>query len=236
MTQPIFAKQSFLIALLAGAQALMPAAVAVASLYATIILFGDKFDPSSAAIVIVAVLCLVLVQPPREVSSQLTSARVSAVIDVIFRWMMLLAILLAIGYVTKSPLQAYPRRIFLTWAAATPVGLVLATLAMQELMRRFLISAFDSRSAIIAGYNTSSLELARRLKSNPGMRLEVAGFFDDRSSDRLRMGAGAHPVRGLSDLGTYVKEHRTDVIFIALPIRTGKRVMNLLDDLGATPA
>jgi hypothetical protein len=38
---------------------------------------------------------------------------------------------------------------------------------MQEVMRRFLISAFDSRSAVIAGYNTSSLELARRL-TNPG--------------------------------------------------------------------
>jgi len=85
MTQPVLAKQSFLIAILAAAQAIMPAAVAVASLYATIILFGDTFDPSSSAIVIVAVLCLVLVQPPREVTSQFTSARVSAVVDVIFR-------------------------------------------------------------------------------------------------------------------------------------------------------
>src|SRR6202047_1005160 len=236
MTQPVLAKRSFLIAILAGAQAIVPAIVAVASLYATIILFGIKFDPSSSAIVIVAVLCLVLVQPPREVSSQITSPHVSAVVDVIFRWLLLLAILLAIGYVTKSPLQAYPRRIFLTWAAATPVGLVLATLAMQELMRRFLISAFDSRSAIIAGYNTSSLELARRLKSNPGMRLEVAGFFDDRSSDRLGMEPDAKLVGSLSDLGTYVKEHRTDVIFIALPIRHVKRVMNLLDDLRDTTA
>src|SRR5450631_2522113 len=236
MTQPVLAKQSFLIAILAGAQAIMPAVVAVASLYATIILFGDKFDPSSSAIVIVAVLCLVLVQPPREVSSQFTSARVSAVVDVIFRWLVLLAILLAIGYVTKSPLQAYPRRVFLTWAALTPVALILATLAMQELMRRFLINAFDSRSAIIAGYNTSSLELARRLKSNPGMRLEVAGFFDDRSSDRLGMEPDAKLVGSLSDLGSYVKEHRTDVIFIALPIRHVKRVMNLLDDLRDTTA
>src|SRR5882757_2593995 len=235
MTQPVLAKQSFLVAILVGVQAIMPAAVAIASMYATIILFGSVFDPSSSAIVIVIVLCLVLVQPPREVSSQLTSARVSAVVDVIFRWL-LLAVLLAIGYVTKSPLQAYPRRVFLTWAAATPLALILATLAMQELMRRFLINAFDSRSAIIAGYNTSSLELARRLKSNPGMRLEVSGFFDDRSSDRLAMEPDAKLVGSLSDLGTYVKEHRTDVIFIALPIRHLKRVMNLLDDLRDTTA
>jgi len=236
MTQPVLAKQSFLIALLAGAQAVVPAIVAIVSLYATIILLGDSFDPSSAAIVIVAVLCLVLVQPPREVTSQITSARLSAVIDVIFRWLLILAVLLAIGYVTKSPLQAYPRRVFLTWAAVTPLALILATLGMQEVMRRFLINAFDSRSAVVAGYNSSSLELARRLKNNPGMRLEVTGFFDDRSSDRLGMESDAKLVGSLSDLGTYVKEHRTDVIFIALPIRHLKRVMNLLDDLRDTTA
>ena len=236
MTQPVLAKQSFLIAILAGIQALMPAIVAVASLYATIILLGNSFDPSSSAIVIVAVLCLVLVQPPREVSSQITSPRVSAVVDVIFRWLLILAVLLGIGYVTKSPLQAYPRSVFLMWAAATPVALVIATLAMQEVMRRFLLNAFDSRSAIIAGYNSSSLELARRLKSNPGMRLEVAGFFDDRSSDRLGMEPDAKLIGNLTDLGAYVKLHRTDVIFLALPIRHLKRVMDLLDDLRDTTA
>ncbi len=236
MTQPVLAKQSFLIAILAGVQAIMPAIVAVASLYATIVLLGDSFDPSSSSIVIVAVLCLVLVQPPREVSSQITSPRVSAVVDVIFRWLLILAVLLAIGYVTKSPLEAYPRRVFLTWAVTTPVALVVATLFMQELMRRFLLNAFDSRSAIIAGYNSSSLELARRLKSNPSMRLEVAGFFDDRSSDRLAMEPDAKLVGNLSDLGAYVKQHRTDVIFLALPIRHLKRVMDLLDDLRDTTA
>src|SRR6202034_2427757 len=169
MTQPLLFKQSFLIAILAGIQAVIPAVVAVASLYSTIIYFGIVFNRSSQAFVIVAVLCLVLVQPPREVSTQLTSARLSAVADVIMRWLLLLAVLLAVGYVTKS-LNGYPRRVFLTWAAATPGALIGVTLAMQEVMRRFLMNAFDVRSAIVAGFNSSSLELARRLKNSPGMR------------------------------------------------------------------
>jgi putative colanic acid biosynthesis UDP-glucose lipid carrier transferase len=236
MPHPVLARQSIFIALLAAAQAIMPAIVAIGSLYSTIILLGNSFDPSSSAIVIVVVLCLVLVQQPREVSSQLTSARLSAVVDVIFRWLVLLAVLLAIGYVTKSPLQAYPRRVFLTWAAITPVALILATLGMQEAMRRFLLNAFDNRKAVIAGYNPSSLELSRRLRINPGMRLEVAGFFDDRSSDRLGMESDAKLLGSLEDLGNYVKETHADVIFIALPIRHVKRVMNLLDDLRDTTA
>ncbi len=236
MTQPVQFRQSLLIALLTGAQAVLPALVAVASLYVTIIAFGSKFDLRSSGIIVVAVVCLVLIQPPREVTAQLTSPRVSAVVDVLFRWFLILAVLLGIAYVTKSPLQAYPRRVFLTWAMSTPVVLIVATLVMQEFMRRFLMNAFEARTAIIAGYNSSSLELARRLRKNPGMRLEVTGFFDDRSTDRLGMEDDVKLVGPLADLGSYVKEHRTDVIFIALPIRHVKRVMNLLDDLRDTTA
>lgn len=235
MTQPVLFKQSFLIAVLAGVQAVVPAVVAVGSLYLTVTLFGRVFERSSEAIVIVSVLCLVLIQPPREVTTQLTSARMAAVSDVIFRWLMLLTVLFAVGYITKS-LAGYPRRIFLTWALLTPLALILVTIAMQEIMHRFLMSAYDNRSAIFAGYNNSSLELARRLTKNPAMRLAVSGFFDDRSSDRLGLEPDAKLVGTLSDLSQYVKEHGTDVIFIALPIRHLKRVMNLLDDLRDTTA
>jgi putative colanic acid biosysnthesis UDP-glucose lipid carrier transferase len=234
MTQPVQFRQSFLIAVMMVAQALLPALVAVASLYVTIFAFRSRFDPLSSGIAVVAVVCLVLIQPPREVTTQLTSPRFSAVVNVIFRWFLVLAMLLGIAYVTKSPLQDYPRRVFLTWAAGTPAVLIATTLMMQEFMRGFLMKAFNARSAVIAGYNTASVQLAQRLKQNPGVRLEVAGFFDDRSMDRLGMEPDASLIGPLADLGDYVKKHRTDVIFIALPIRHLKRVMNLLDDLRDT--
>src|ERR1700727_3676678 len=102
MNPTVLVKQSLASALLTGGQAVVPAVVAVGSLYATIVLYGHHFDPSSATIVIVAVLCLVLVQPPREVNTQLTSARLSDVTDVTLRWMILLLVLLAVGYITRT--------------------------------------------------------------------------------------------------------------------------------------
>ena len=68
---------------------------------------------------------------------------------------------------------------------------------MQELMRRFLMNAFDTRSAIFAGYNNSSLELARRLKKNPGMRLEVAGLLRRPQQRPARHGIGRAAHRSL---------------------------------------
>jgi putative colanic acid biosynthesis UDP-glucose lipid carrier transferase len=68
------------------------------------------------------------------------------------------------------------------------------------------------------------------------MRIEVAGFFDDRGSDRLGIQDDAKLVGGLGDVAKFVKDHGIDVIFVALPIRHVKRVMNLLDDLRDTTA
>jgi putative colanic acid biosysnthesis UDP-glucose lipid carrier transferase len=237
MASPVLVKRTFLIALMTGVHALVPAATAVLCLYATIYFLsaGLIFDPRSTSVIIGAVLCLVLVQPPREVSDQLTSARISAVVDVTFRWLLLLAVFLAVGYVTKT-IEVFPRRMFLTWAVITPVVLVIVTLFMQELMRRFLRTVFDKRTAIFAGYNSSSCELARRLQNNPDESLEVAGFFDDRSFDRLQMEPGTKLVGMLQDISHYVKTKRIDIIFISLPIRHVKRVMNLLDDLRDTTA
>jgi len=233
MAQPVLVKQSFLIALLTGAQAVMPAVVAVLFLYASILAFGEEFDLSNVTVVLV--LCLTMVRPPREVSIQLTSERTAAVADVLFHWCLLLLVLLAIRYLTKS-LDAYPRGVYVAWALVTPVGLVATTLVMQGVMRRFLMSAFGNRNAIFAGYNNSSLELAKRLQRNPGMRIEVAGFFDDRSVDRLAMEADTRLVGSLADVARYVNENGVDIIFVALPIRHIQRVMNLLDDLRDTTA
>src|ERR1700712_3558043 len=121
MTPPVLLKRTFLVALMTGLQALVPAIVAVASLYATISLYpGLGFDSSSTSVVIGAVLCLALIQPPREVTDQISLQRLSAVVDVILRWLLLLAVFLAVGYVTKT-IEVFPRRIFLTWAFGTPV-------------------------------------------------------------------------------------------------------------------
>jgi putative colanic acid biosynthesis UDP-glucose lipid carrier transferase len=66
--------------------------------------------------------------------------------------------------------------------------------------------------------------------------LRVVGFFDDRSVERLGITEEGGLLGGLSDLPSYVQTHRTDVIFIALPMRQVQRVVDLLDELRDTTA
>src|ERR1700690_3666852 len=164
MAQPVLVKQSFLIALMTGAQALLPALVAVICLFATVLLYGETFN--SSTIIVIVVLCLVLIRAPRDVSTQLTSQRTVAMADALLHWLLLVVALFLINILTTS-LDFYPRRIFVAWSLGTPVFLILSTIAMHAVMRRFLMSAFDTRKAIFAGYSDSSRELAKRLNENP---------------------------------------------------------------------
>ena len=66
--------------------------------------------------------------------------------------------------------------------------------------------------------------------------MQVEGFFDDRSAERLSMEADARLVGRLSELAAFAKQHNIDVIFIALPVRHVARVMELLDELRDTTA
>ena len=90
---------------------------------------------------------------------------------------------------------------------------------------------------LFAGVNDVSLSLAERMRTSGELGMTVQGFFDDRSADRLTgSGEPARILGRLQDLGAYVKAHRIDVIFVALPIRHVARVMQLLDDLRDTTA
>jgi putative colanic acid biosynthesis UDP-glucose lipid carrier transferase len=64
----------------------------------------------------------------------------------------------------------------------------------------------------------------------------VAGFFDDRSAERLGLGGAQQLLGGLPDLPGYVNEHGIEIIFVSLPMRHVQRVLDLLDNLRDTTA
>ena len=233
MTEPVLIKSSMLIALMVVILTVTPPLVALASLYIVVRVWHISFEHAPAALAIIITLqFLVLTDPPRDLSTQLTWRPVVAAFSVVVRWTLLVVLLLIVGH-SSNAISGYPHRAFQTWAFLTPVALIMSTLAVGLMMRRVVLSAVGGRKVIFAGYNSSSLALARTLESNVALRLQVEGFFDDRGSDRLNMEADTRLVGRLSE---FAKEHDIDVIFIALPIRHIKRVLDLLDDLRDTTA
>ncbi|MGH8258489.1 MAG: hypothetical protein ACREUG_02225, partial [Steroidobacteraceae bacterium] len=171
---------------------------------------------------------------PRD-SSQLVSAQVPLPVRVILRWLVIVAILLGIGYITKYS-GTFSRRIVLTWVVVTPVVLVALSLAMHELMRRVLYDRSIARRVAIVGCNEVSLALARRIEANGELGLVVQGFFDDRSCERLGVTGKVRVLGALHELAEVVRQRSIDVIFVALPMRHIQRVADLLDKLRDTTA
>ena len=236
MTEPVLFQKSLLIALMTALQTVTAPLVAIASLFVTSAYWRLSFvDFPGTLTVVITLAFLVLVRPPLDVSKELGLRHLRLVAAVMVRWLFLIGVLLAVGYATHS-LRSYSEAALISWFLITPVPMLLAAVLVHGIMRRLLIAAAGNRHVIIAGYNPTSLDLARRLQDSAVLRLKVEGFFDDRAADRLDVAADVRLLGRLTDLGPYTKQHAIDVIFIALPMRHLKRVVDLLDDLRDTTA
>jgi putative colanic acid biosynthesis UDP-glucose lipid carrier transferase len=237
MNDSILGRQSFTHFLVALAQGVMPAIISLANLIAiTTWVRGTEFGQLYVALGAVSTaLALLLLQPTRLGTSHFGVDRSTLVVSIVTRWIALLGILLAIGYATKYS-EEYSRVVIFLWGITTPVLLVISELAFHRLSRSLQLAAGEIRTAVFAGCNEVSLQLAQRIAVADVLRIQVAGFFDDRGADRLGMGDQATLLGRLPEMAAYVKEKGVDMIFVSLPMRHVQRVIDLLDELRDTTA
>jgi len=162
--------------------------------------------------------------------------RVSAIAaDVFSGWLVVVGLLLLIGWATRT-LDSFDPRVLIAWALATPFALFGARLAMPVALPLLMSAEGVRRVAVIAGESELGRKLAERIRSAPFLGVQVAGFFDDRRTERLG-GADPQEVLGsLAELADYVKTHRVDLIYLTLPMASQPRIMKLLEELHDTTA
>jgi putative colanic acid biosynthesis UDP-glucose lipid carrier transferase len=231
MSQPVLLRASMSVAFVRLAQSVVPALAIALMLYVITKLHGMEFDQLFIALAAIsAVISGILLRPPAEHAPILQIKPDAMAIDVLLRWAITMGLLFGVGYITDFD-EHFPRRIVLQWVIFAPLLAFGTSVLLQLLMRRVVMSQENQRSAVIVGVSGSSLLLANHMRHNRELCTQVAGFFDDRGADRLEP-MGEHQLLGrLSELVAYVKSNRIDVIFIALPIRHVRRVMDLLDEL-----
>ena len=149
-------------------------------------------------------------------------------------WLTVSGLLFAFGYLTGY-LRYFEREMLVTWWWAAPLSQVGAHVLLRLAAPR-LLEIQGHRSAVVAGLNEQGRELAGRLESDPYLRVRVAGFFDDRSAERINPDAQHQVLGPMNALPAYVKQHRVDTIYISLPMASQPRILALLDDLRDTTA
>ena len=237
MTGHFVFRKSLTIGLVAVFQFLAAPALAVASLRLFAHLYEVPFEQYYVMLcVLIAAICVVLFDYHRDFSGVIGPPRMPLSTGILLRWALLIATLLIIGFATKLSAE-FSRRTLVTWSLSTPIPLVFLHLGLRGWRRKLLADPSNARRVVFAGVNDVSLQLAGRMRSITELGMVVDGFFDDRSAERLGQDGNDTRMLGLlAELGAYVKTHRVDVIFVALPIRHVQRVMQLLDDLRDTTA
>lgn len=206
------------------------ALVAVISLLVTMWAYGIEFRDTYQALIIIVALIAVILFPGSQRKDDVTRQIWSTALSIFSRWFLMFAILLALGYATKTS-SIFSRKTLFTWLVITPSILVIAQLAIDYFIARILLSAGNTRRVVIAGASELGEKLVSNIRSSPHLGMQVDGFFDDRSEDRLARGPATAILGTLQQLPDYIREHGIELIFIALPMRNIQRVSELLDKL-----
>src|SRR6267154_902656 len=127
-------------------------------------------------------------------------------------------------------------RVILAWVLATPVALFAAQALMPVVLVRLLAAEGVQRVAVIAGEGELGRKLAERIRIAPFLGIRLAGFFDDRSPERIGAVEPGEILGHLNQVAAYVKTHHVDLIYVTLPIASQPRILKLLDELHDTTA
>jgi putative colanic acid biosynthesis UDP-glucose lipid carrier transferase len=235
MTDPVMFTRGFSIALVSLLQSIMPSLIPVGMLVLICHAYGVEFSEFFRVLAVaVAILGSVLPRSRSNGYQPVLPDAAPLAISVLLRWMIIVAILLGIGYVTKYS-EDFSRRVVLTWVVLTPAVLVIVLLYLHEMMRRLLNNKKATRRVAFIGCTDASMVLADRITRNSrGLGMTVHGFFDDRGADRLGHCGSMRRLGTMSEIVPAVQRKQIDAIFVALPIKHVQRVMDLVQELRDT--
>ena len=142
----------------------------------------------------------------------------------------------ALGALTGF-LHGYAPAAATLWLGGLPIVLPCAQLAVHGLLPRFIAATGSEARAVVCGANGVGIRLAQQFIGNRLLGVRFIGFFDDRPRRRLTGLRDDMPVLGrFDDLADYVRKHRIDRVFLALPMASQPRILKLLDELKDTTA
>jgi putative colanic acid biosynthesis UDP-glucose lipid carrier transferase len=157
------------------------------------------------------------------------------IFDVLYSWFWVVLLLLLLGVATGY-MAEFSSEALITWFWVAPLSQVGAHLALRASAPFLLMLQGPPQRAIIVGMNDQGAALASRIHETRYSKIELSGFFDDRSPNRLNQAANSQLLGRLRELPGFVKENRIQYIYLSLPMASQPRILHVLDELKDTTA
>jgi polysaccharide biosynthesis protein PslA len=124
----------------------------------------------------------------------------------------------------------------ITWFLGSATSIGLARLAVTGWLQSKKRQGLFNQSVAIFGAGEQGERLARYIKGNDRLTIDLIGFFDDRADDRVLSRPGVLPLRGsLDNLVAEIRANRVDQVIIALPWSAEVRLQDIVSALAVTP-
>ena len=210
--------------------------IIVLSIWLTCLVFSVPFDTKYLIFSTIAFLISFMVFKEMAVCRSWRSGGVKAQTrNTLLGWVIVIAILMAIAYMTKTS-SYFSRTVIITWCLVTPPVLIFGHWVVRTLLFNFAKTDHFNRNVVIVGINEISNKLSHEINTDLRLNLSLSGYFDDRRRHEYNNIKEEDILGGLKDLPEYVKQNNIDVIYVALPMTQQARILNLLDELHDTTA
>jgi putative colanic acid biosynthesis UDP-glucose lipid carrier transferase len=152
-------------------------------------------------------------------------------------WVPVIPMLLGIAFLLKLS-EGFSRVATITWFLLAPLSMNVVRLFARLTLRRLRASGKNLKHVAIVGVTEIGEMLQRRIVSSPWLGMEIIGFFDDRTPDRLPEGLAAKTnLAGTTDdLIARARTGEIDTIYMCLPLRAESRVNEMLRRLADSTA
>jgi putative colanic acid biosynthesis UDP-glucose lipid carrier transferase len=156
---------------------------------------------------------------------------IRSLFDIVARWLLVVAFLWAVLHLSGRD-EFFRDDVMLSWVISTPLLLWLARISSYFLLARDGDGGkTGQRRAVIVGLNELGLRLEGRLQTNPQLRTQVMGYFEDRSPERLPVDGLRRVLGKPAALADYVLRNHISVVYITLPMTHSPRVLDILESL-----
>ena len=203
--------------------------VTVFSLWVLVWIFEGELTSSW---MIASVVAFALAFPGR---SLLRAPPDRVMISILLAWGWTAGLLLAMGFATGH-IHEFSAVVVVNWLWFAPAAQLATHWALRSAAPHLVRLQGPSLRAVVVGMNDQGCSLADRLANTPYTGVQLLGFFDDRTPDR-QVGRERHHMLGrISEIASYVKAHRVQLIYLSLPMASQPRIKELLDALKDTTA